>query len=694
VAACPIGVHAHNTSGDVYSRRGDGVRQNLAVNGMRSTAFVALLLAATLGPRDARAIDCGDVVTASVTLQGDLDCPNDGLVVGADAVVIDCAGHFIRTPDVGATTDIRIADRSGIEIRNCRLTGRLGIDADRVIGLVIVDNEFTELSQVAISAVDGANVTIEGNVFRGDLNWVSIARSPSTRIGRNRFEAGTRFSSIHTSGSPGARISDNTLLGGGFISVSDSEGARVERNAIRGTHSQIAALRATACRISDNRLEREHPGEDGSGSILLNDATRCEVSGNLLDAAGGFGLLVDGDSPERGANRIMQNEVRGGSFGVVLLGPRADRIEDNVFRGQSIGILAYPSWDAANGTWDDGSSAEILNNRVEDATMGVAAYEIGGLLFKGNLIRNGEVGIYELDITPPVAGPNRYERNRVERNRGFGMAILGTSPIVQANTFSGNGGATTLSDGVFPLAEYLGGTRAAIAIIPIAGFGNDTLDDGVADNDAVPAPSIGSASAPNVFRGNDSVDIYALDARPANASSLQSDNRFLGREARYRQDWYGLVRAVDEAGSPVAGAVVRVIDRDGTPVLDAVTGADGYAPLTVEPLRSQGLSDREPGGPVPHWPIFTEQIIDARGRVRTLTPHTIRATKDLTSGCAEYSWNGRDDPGESGNSALGRYQTALVRFGALCPPASLGTSRHWPLFRAPVGSAAGSAAAR
>ena len=250
-------------------------------------------------------VECGEVVTASVTLQGDLDCPEDGLVVGADAIVIDCAGHLIRTPDVGANTDIRIANRSGIEIRNCRLTGRFGIDADRVNGLVIVDNEFTAFTQVATSTRDGANVTIEGNVFRGDLNWVSIARSPSTRIGRNRFEAGTRFSSVHTSGSPGARISDNTLLGGGFISVSDSEGARVERNTVLGTHSQIAALGATSCRIADNRLEREHPG-GGESSISLTDALRCEVAGNLLDAGGGFGLLINGDSPERGANRITQ----------------------------------------------------------------------------------------------------------------------------------------------------------------------------------------------------------------------------------------------------------------------------------------------------------------------------------------------------------------------------------------------------
>ncbi len=663
------------------------------MNAMRSGLFIALLLTATLGPRDVRAVDCGEVVTASVTLQGDLDCPNDGLVVGADAVVIDCAGHNIRTPDVGANTGIRIANRSGIEIRNCRLTGRFGIDADRVNGLVIVDNEFTEFGQVAISSRDGANVTIEGNVFRGDRNWVSIARSPSTRIGRNRFEAGTRWSSIHTSGSPGARISDNTLLGGGFISVSDSEGARVERNTIRGTHSQIAALRATSCRIADNRLEREHPGGGESG-ISLNDALRCEVTGNLMDAGGGFGLLINGDSLERGANRIAQNEVRGGSYGLVLLGPRADRIQDNVFRGQSIGILTYPAWDAANGTWNGGDSAEILNNRVEDATMGLAAYEIGGLRLADNLIRNGEIGIYELDITPPVAGPNRYERNRIERNRGFGMAILGTSPIVQANTFSGNGGAAELSESLFPLAEYLGGTRAAIAIIPIAGFGNDTLDDGVADNDAIPAPSIGSPSAPNVFRGNDSVDIYALDARPVNAASLQSDNRFLGREARYRQDWYGLVRAVDRTGSPVVGAAVRVVGPDGTPVLDAVSGPDGYAPVTVDPSRSQGLADGEAGGPIPHWPIFTELFIDARGRVRMMTPHTIRATKDLTSGCAEYSWNGRDDPGESGSSTLGRYQIALVRLGAECPADSLGTDLHWPLFRGPVGPGAGSAAAR
>jgi hypothetical protein len=210
---------------------------------MRSSVFVVLLLAATLGPRDVRAVECGEVVTASVTLQGDLDCPINGLEVGADAVVIDCAGHFIRTPDVGATADIRIANRSGIEIRNCRLSGRLGIDADRVSGLVIVDNKFLEFSQSAISARDGSNVTIEGNVFRGGRNWVSIARSPSTRIGRNRFEAGARWSSISTSGSPGARIFDNTLLGGGFISVLDSEGARIERNTIRGKSSQICRSR-------------------------------------------------------------------------------------------------------------------------------------------------------------------------------------------------------------------------------------------------------------------------------------------------------------------------------------------------------------------------------------------------------------------------------------------------------------------
>jgi hypothetical protein len=62
-----------------------------------------------------------------------------------------------------------------------------------------------------------------------------------------------------------------------------------------------------------------------------------------------------------------------------------------------------------------------------------------------------------------------------------------------------------------------------------------------------------------------------------------------------------------------------------------------------------------------------------------MTPHTIRATKDFTSGCAEYSWNGRDDPGENRNSTLGRYQTALVRSGAECPPAALGASPHWSL---------------
>ena len=41
-------------------------------------------------------MNCGDEITADTTLDSDLiDCPNNGIVIGADGVTLDLNGHTI-----------------------------------------------------------------------------------------------------------------------------------------------------------------------------------------------------------------------------------------------------------------------------------------------------------------------------------------------------------------------------------------------------------------------------------------------------------------------------------------------------------------------------------------------------------------------------------------------------------------------
>jgi hypothetical protein len=67
-------------------------------------ALLALVVAlsvagAVLGGSQALAgpVRCGDTIMADTTLDGDLlDCPNNGIVIGADGITLDLNGHTLE----------------------------------------------------------------------------------------------------------------------------------------------------------------------------------------------------------------------------------------------------------------------------------------------------------------------------------------------------------------------------------------------------------------------------------------------------------------------------------------------------------------------------------------------------------------------------------------------------------------------
>jgi hypothetical protein len=79
-------------------------------------AFCILALLAVLHA------ECGDYLTANTTLAGDMHCPlGHGIAIGADNVVLDCAGHTISGINLSGSIGIYASGKTNATIRNCNL---------------------------------------------------------------------------------------------------------------------------------------------------------------------------------------------------------------------------------------------------------------------------------------------------------------------------------------------------------------------------------------------------------------------------------------------------------------------------------------------------------------------------------------------------------------------------------------------
>src|SRR2546425_4568987 len=85
---------------------------------MRPTIHKAVLTAATTmalfalsgGQALASHVSCGDTITQDTKLNSDLvNCPGDGVVIGADNITLDLNGHTIDG-DVASTTGLGVAN--------------------------------------------------------------------------------------------------------------------------------------------------------------------------------------------------------------------------------------------------------------------------------------------------------------------------------------------------------------------------------------------------------------------------------------------------------------------------------------------------------------------------------------------------------------------------------------------------------
>jgi hypothetical protein len=77
-------------------------------------AVVAVVLAVSGGQASASHVGCGDTITADTTLDSDLlNCPNNGILIGADGITLNLNGHVIDgdgTSTAGCDPEVEFCD--------------------------------------------------------------------------------------------------------------------------------------------------------------------------------------------------------------------------------------------------------------------------------------------------------------------------------------------------------------------------------------------------------------------------------------------------------------------------------------------------------------------------------------------------------------------------------------------------------
>ena len=339
-------------------------------------------------------VGCGDTITSDTTLDSDLvDCPNNGIVIGADDITLDLNGHRI--------------DGDGTEFADCPKNEicDVGVVNDRHDGVKVKGGSTREFGVgVLVSrARDNRVVGISSskNVFFGAVvagSSRSVVRDSSLSnniapegdgiglFGSDRIEI--IDNSIEHNPGPGIHVDDSThnLIKGNLISHC-GPGILIEadRNEVRRNRFVRNRAGIIVAHGSRNVLTRNHLSRDGSG-IGIEKARNNLVARNVVVDPRHRGIslgldFADGSSIGGVDNIVRRNVVRGsGGDGFLVNAKGTSVLRRNV----------------ASGAKDDGFAVESRSTRLaknratHNADLGIQAVR-GVINGGGNVARhNGD----------------------------------------------------------------------------------------------------------------------------------------------------------------------------------------------------------------------------------------------------------------------------------------------------------------
>lgn len=342
-------------------------------------------------------LGCGDTITVDATLDRDLlDCPNNGIVIGADDITLDLNGHTISGDgkrfkacpereicDVGVLND----GHDGVTVRNGAVEQfDSGVLVGRARANRVLDISSSQNTSFGFVVFRSAQILVRGSSGSRNIapegDGMGLFESHDVRIVDNEFRRNP---------GPGIHVqaSTDTLMKGNLISHSspgillggEERADRADRNQVRGNHFVGNAAGVLLGRGNRNVIARNSFSRDGDGIAIEHASGNLVARNVILDARKSGIYLGLNDPPIGGGDNVVRRNV------VRRSGEDGFKVRSKDHHTLLIGNLARRSGD--DGFDVESNSTKLVRNRaVGNDALGIEAVfgviDGGGNLASGN----------------------------------------------------------------------------------------------------------------------------------------------------------------------------------------------------------------------------------------------------------------------------------------------------------------------
>jgi parallel beta-helix repeat protein len=298
----------------------------------------------------ARQLHCGDTITTNIVLHKDLvNCPNNGLIIGADGITLNLNGHKIDgdgAPAAGCDPNTEFCDLGVVNDGHDGVTVMHGSVREflfglavgptrhsRVLGLSTARNQFAGI--FCFRCVRSLVRNSAANRTKGVVDEVGMLlfQSHHDRILNSSFrhnaQAGIRSAESTNTLIKGNRMSRN---GGEGLIMEGGEGFQIRHNRLVRNGGGITLGPGSHNVIKRNRIFRARDGiriEKGHGNLVAHNVVAHDRHVGIRDGIEHF-------RSSGGAHNVLRrNLVRGSrvdDFQMVRKA-RKSQLKDNVARG-------------------------------------------------------------------------------------------------------------------------------------------------------------------------------------------------------------------------------------------------------------------------------------------------------------------------------------------------------------------------
>jgi parallel beta-helix repeat protein len=322
---------------------------------------------------------CGDTITVSTKLVADLvNCPNNGIVIGADDITLDLNGHVI--------------DGDGAEFSDC--------PPDEVCDVGVVD-------------FDHHGVTIQGGRLREFTFGALVVGASHSRVSRlvltDHFFSGLLVAESQRSVFDELSVSGNGLTTDqAGVDVFDSHDLTLAGNDVFA-NGDIGFF---VSGLDDSRFEQNSLADHPETGILLDHGNGNEFIGNRF-SNNGDGLVISGDANTASGNRLSGPLECPGEcgFGISLEGGTGNLIERNIVLGYHQAGIRAASFEEFGGPPTVGNtiSRNVIRGPAVDGLL-VESTAVDTLLEGDVAIGAGDDGI-DVDNAATTLRGNVATRN-------------------------------------------------------------------------------------------------------------------------------------------------------------------------------------------------------------------------------------------------------------------------------------------